>query len=66
MHAYSLAVNGTEVCTVVVDAPAWLPVAPRLPKVWLTAFTSRALRRWFCNDPAYLRCDRSPSSLSLN
>lgn len=66
MKLYSLAVNQQEICSVEIESPAWLPVRPRVPKVWLASIVAQAWRRCFL-PPVYLEChDRSTSSATLN
>ena len=66
MNLYSLDVNGRTVCEVEIEAPAWLPVRPRVPKVWLSSVISRAFDRYFLPQPPYLGYDRSTGCTFLN
>jgi hypothetical protein len=64
---YSLAVNRQEVCRVEIEAPAWLPVTPRVPKEWLRGVVTKALHRYFSESSLYLDChDRSTRSTIFN
>ena len=41
-----LEVNGDTLCEVIVDVPSWLPVRPRLNRVWLRGLLVTALRHY--------------------
>jgi len=54
MKLYSLTAGNRTICEVEIDAPAWLPVRPRVPKVWLSSVIARALGHYFSPPPADL------------
>jgi len=47
LNLYALVINGSEVCSVTMEAPSWLPVKPKLNQSWLRGFVQTALRGYF-------------------
>jgi hypothetical protein len=60
MKLYTLIVDDRALLEVTAQTPSWLPVRPSLSARWLRSMVAAALRRYFRQQPAYLRYDGSP------
>lgn len=65
MKVYELAINKSTICEVRMDVPAWLPVKPRLSRMWLRTVAAQAISEFFNRSP-YLGCDTRTGSTIFN